>query len=92
MDLRTYKIKALINIPIQYYYICQLEEMNAVLGQQQIENILMTIKMIEDSTWGKEHIHQIKNQNIKRCVQWCLKHTVPYNKNIQPTNMFLGDN
>jgi len=92
MDLRTYKIKALINIPIQYYYICQLEEMNAVLGQQQIENILMTIKMIEDSIWGKEHIHQIKNQNIKRCVQWCLKHTIPYNKNIQPTNMFLGDN
>ena len=85
-----YMIKAIIDIPIQYYYLCQLEEINAVLGQQQIENILMTIKMIEDTNWSKDHISKIKNQNVKRCIHWCLKHNISYNKNIQPCNMFLG--
>lgn len=65
--------------------------MNAVLGQQQIENILQTIKIIEDVGWAKEHINQIKIQNIKRCVQWCIKNDISYNKNIQSLNMFLGN-
>ena len=87
---KKYLIKAIIDIPIQYYYLCQLEEINAVIGQQQIENILMTIKMIEDQNWSKDHISKIKNQNVKRCIHWCLKHNISYNKNIQPCNMFLG--
>lgn len=90
-DLKTYKITSVLNIPIQYYYIRQIEEMNAVLGQQQIENILQTIKIIEDVVWAKEHINQIKIQNIKRCVQWCVKNNISYNKNIQTLNMFLGN-
>ena len=87
---KKYMIKAIIDIPIQYYYLCQLEEINAVIGQQQIENILMTIKMIEDQNWSKDHVTKIKNQNVKRCIHWCLKHNINYNKNIQPCNMFLG--
>lgn len=90
-DLETYKITSVLNIPIQYYYIRQIEEMNAVLGQQQIENILQTIKIIEDVAWAKEHINQIKIQNIKKCVQWCVKNEISYNKNIQSLNMFLGN-
>lgn len=91
LDLKTYKITSVLNIPIQYYYIRQIEEMNAVLGQQQIENILQTIKIIEDVSWAKEHINQIKIQNIKKCIQWCIKNDVSYNKNIQSLNMFLGN-
>jgi 23S rRNA U2552 (ribose-2'-O)-methylase RlmE/FtsJ len=91
MDLNKYKIISILNVPIQYYYLRQIEEMNAVLGQQQIENILQTIKMIEDVGWAKEHLNQIKIQNIKKCVQWCIKNNVNYNKNIQSLNMFLGN-
>jgi hypothetical protein len=47
--------------------------------------------MIEDVGWAKEHLNQIKIQNIKKCVQWCIKNNVNYNKNIQSLNMFLGN-
>jgi len=50
LDLNKYSIKAIIDIPIQYYYLCQIEEINAILGQKQIENILMTIRIIKDQT------------------------------------------
>ena len=87
-----YIIKTIINVPIQYYYLCQIEEMNAILGQRQIENILLTIKMIEDKNWAKEHINQLKNANIKKSIYWCMKNNINYNKNIQPQNLFLGNN
>ena len=90
LDTNKYPVKAVIDIPTQCYYISQLEEMNAILGQQQIGNILMTIKMIDDKSWFKEHINKIKNQHIKKCVQWCIRNNIPYNKNIQPNNIFLG--
>ena len=61
LNHKKYLIKAIIDIPIQYYFLCQIEEINAVIGQQQIENILMTVKMIEDSNWSKDHISKIKN-------------------------------
>jgi len=90
INFKKYLITNIINIPIQYFFLCQIQEINAIIGQQQIQNILTTIRMIEDDDWAKENINKIKNQNIKKCIYWCIKNNLIYNKNIQTSNMFLG--
>jgi hypothetical protein len=37
-----------ISIDIPYYFINKVEEYNAILGQQQIENIFSTLSMINN--------------------------------------------
>lgn len=91
LDWKTYQIKSIINIPIQYYYINQIIEYNAIFGQQQIENIIKTMTVIERNNYHREYIVQGKNSNIQKCIQWCIKNNIPYNKNICPRNIFLGN-
>jgi 23S rRNA U2552 (ribose-2'-O)-methylase RlmE/FtsJ len=73
----------------------KLEEYNAIFGQQQIENINYTLSLIEKKNKA-EKIEHLNRQNIQKCVQWCIKYNVPYNKLMtatvntftQPTNIF----
>jgi 23S rRNA U2552 (ribose-2'-O)-methylase RlmE/FtsJ len=89
IDFTKYQIRSVINIPIQLYFINQIEEINAILGQQQIENIVTTIKLINLNEKKGEKIDNMKNQNIQKCITWCMQNKIPYNKNIQPTNIFM---
>jgi len=91
LDWSTYHIESIINIPIQYYYINQLAEYNAIFGQQQMENIIKTMTLIERNNYQRDYILQGKNSNIQKCIQWCIKNNIPYNKNICPRNIFLGN-
>jgi len=91
LDWSTYHIESIINIPIQYYYINQLAEYNAIFGQQQMENIIKTMTLIERNNFHRDYILQGKNSNIQKCIQWCIKNNIPYNKNICPRNIFLGN-
>ncbi len=90
INFDKYNIKSVINIPIQYYYLMQLTEFNAIFGQQQIENIIKTMSLIEHSN-RRDYMIQSKNSNIHKCIQWCIKNRLPYNKNICPKNIFLGN-
>ena len=80
-----------MDIPIQCYYLSHLVEINAIFGQQQIENIIKTMCLIEQNPLKREYQIQSKNSNIQKCIQWCLKHNIPYNKNLCPKNIFLSD-
>ena len=64
------------------------EEINAVLGQHQIENINSTINLIYNNI-RKEKIETLKKHNIQKSIQWCVKHKIPYNKINSQTNIFL---
>ena len=91
LNWTNYHIRSIINVPIQYYFLNQLTEYNAIFGQQQIENIIKTMMLIEKSGTHREYVLQNKNSNIQKCIQWCLKNNIPYNKNICPRNIFLGN-
>ena len=91
LNWEEYNIVSIINIPIQYYFVNQLTEYNAIFGQQQIENIIKTMTLIERSNFHRDYMLQGKNTNIQKCIQWCLKNNIPYNKNICPRNIFLGN-
>ena len=91
LDFTKYSISSILDIPIQYYYLIQLNEFNAIFGQQQIENIVKTMCLIEHNYIKREYQIQNKNTNIQKCIQWCLKNNIPYNKNLCPKNIFLSD-
>tara|TARA_Y100000813_G_scaffold193285_1_gene172380 strand:- start:240 stop:1421 length:1182 start_codon:yes stop_codon:yes gene_type:complete len=91
MDFKKYKILSVINIPIQIYYKNIIKEINAVLGHKQIENILSTIKLITNKNKRLERLSILKSQNIQKCLVWCQKNNMPFNKNNTNSNIFLTE-
>jgi cap1 methyltransferase len=79
-------LKKIINIDIPYFFINKLEEINAIFGQQQIENIAHTISLIEKHSSYK--IDNIKRDHFIKCINWCIKFNMPYNIQ-KPNNVFI---
>jgi len=73
-------IKRFLNINIPYLYKNRLEELNAIFGQQQIENIITTFNLIENKDLDKLELY--KKNNINKCINWCQKFNIPCNKHL----------
>ena len=72
---------------ISCLYVNKLEDINAIIGQQQIENIISTFYLLDNNK--QDTIEYIKKSNIQKCIQWCNKYKIPHHKTIQQTNVFL---
>jgi 23S rRNA U2552 (ribose-2'-O)-methylase RlmE/FtsJ len=83
-----HQISNLFNFDINTYFISKIEEINAIYGQQQIENILLTLNYIqEDLCENKDKIDKIKQSNIKKCIQWCNMHSQVIHPHLQTLNV-----
>ena len=81
---------SLFNFELPYFFTKQVEEYNAIFGQCQIENIAFTLNLINNNTTNiHDKLEIIKKNNIGKCINWCQKYNLPYNKHINITNMFL---
>ena len=75
---------------MQIHFTINLQEINCILGNQQIENILNTIKIIINKDKKIEKLNSIKSNNIQKCIKWCIKNNVPYNNvDTEHKNIFL---
>ena len=83
-------ITKILNIEIPYFYLCKIEELNAIFGQQQIETIANTLNLIDNNKY--ERLENLKKINIQKCISWCQRYKLPYNKIITTTNIFLSKN
>ncbi len=72
-------IGSILNFKLPSYFINKIEEINAILGQQQIESILSTLTLISNHT--DEKLEILKKNNIQKCIKWCQKHSLSFNKN-----------
>jgi 23S rRNA U2552 (ribose-2'-O)-methylase RlmE/FtsJ len=68
-------IRRFLSCPISYYFYKKIEDYNAIFGQQQIENINITLDLIHN----KKNIENIVKMHIQKCIHWCNKHSVQYN-------------
>lgn len=82
------QIERLLNIKIPCIFTNIIEEYNAIFGQQQIENIASTLNLINNNKNDK--LETMKKNNIQKCISWCQKYKVPYNKVITNINIFLS--
>ena len=74
----AYNIHSLLNFDLPLFFVNKLEEINAILGQQQLETISSTITLITHKS-QKDKLESLKNNNIQKCINWCCKHNFPYN-------------
>jgi 23S rRNA U2552 (ribose-2'-O)-methylase RlmE/FtsJ len=73
------------------YFLNRIEEMNAIVSFQQIENITSTLSIITNHR-NAEKLEQYKRTNVNKCIAWCEKYDIPYNAHhacFQSTNIFL---
>ena len=91
MNLKNISISTILDIPINQRFISHLEDINAILGQQQMETILTTLRYIENKERKSERLHQLSTKNIQKCIAWCIKNNVPHHKITSSGNIFLGN-
>jgi len=87
-NLQENNISTILNIKLPYLYINKIEDINAILGQQQLENILSTLHILDNNK--PDRLDSIKKNNILKCIQYCIKYKLPYHKNINQHNMFIA--
>ncbi len=90
IDYNKYSISNIINIPINLFFKNHIEEINSIFGQQQIENIITTTKIVSFREKKNDKLNQNKIINIQKCINWCIQNNIPYNKYSQPSNIFLS--
>ena len=73
IDLSYQKIRKIFTFQLNSYFLSKIQEINAIYGQQQVENILSTINHIQEKT-NKEKLEKIKLNNLEKCVVWCKQH------------------
>lgn len=68
-----YDINRFLSVPLSNYFTSRVEELNAIFGQQQIENIHFTISLI-DCKNRTEKLTALVKANVEKCIMWCTKH------------------
>jgi len=81
-------IHSLINNEMSHYFVNKIEESNIVIGQQQLEALGQIISIIKNKN-RDEKMETLKKNNIQKCILWCERHQIPYNKFTEKTNIFL---
>jgi 23S rRNA U2552 (ribose-2'-O)-methylase RlmE/FtsJ len=67
-----------LTLPLPLCFVTKLEEYNAILGQQQIENIHYTITLI-DNKQNQDKIDSLIKMNVQKCMQLCAKYDIAHN-------------
>jgi hypothetical protein len=89
--IKTYKhenIYTIIGNNIPYYFNNKIDDMNNIIGQQQLESLDMIISILKNKN-KEDKIEIIKKMNIQKSANWCEKFKIPYNKFSDKTNIFL---
>jgi hypothetical protein len=81
-------IHSILSNEIPYYFMNKLDDMNIIIGQQQLEYLDQLINIFKNKN-KEEKIEIIKKSNIQRSVNWCEKYKIPCNKFTEKTNIFL---
>ena len=84
-------INHIFRFELPYIFTTRIEEINAIIGQQQIECIVNTLNLINHKN-KNDKLEQLKNNHVYKSTNWCMKYKQPYYKTIQQTNIFLSAN
>ena len=79
---------SIIDKEIPYYFINKIDDMNIIIGQQQLESINQIINVLKNKN-KEDKIESIKKTNIQKSVNWCEKFKIPCNKFSEKINIFL---
>ena len=81
-------IHSIISSELPYYFINKIDDMNIIIGQQQLEIIHHVINLLKNKN-KTEKLDILKKNNIQKCMCWCEKHNIPYNNIFEKTTHFV---
>jgi hypothetical protein len=79
-------ITCLVKNQITYYFLNKIEETNIIFGQQQLEALDKIVSILKNKN-KEEKFETLKKNNLYKCINWCEKYKIPYNKFSE--NIFL---
>jgi hypothetical protein len=86
--LNKKNIVSIIDYEIPCYFVNKIDDINIIIGQQQLESLDQIINIIKNKN-KEERVETIKKSNIQKSVSWCEKLKIPYNRFSEKTNIFL---
>lgn len=86
-----FKIHNIIDSKIPYFFLNKIDDINIIIGQQQLDLLNQIINILKSKN-KEEKLETLKKNNIQRCVNWCEKFKIPYNKFSDKINIFLPNN
>jgi hypothetical protein len=81
-------IKQIITNDLPYYFLNKIDDINIIIGQQQLESLTQIINILKGKNI-EEKIEVLKKNNIQKSVHWCEKFKIPCNKFSDKINLFL---
>ena len=81
-------LRSFLRFETPHYFLNKIEEFNAVLGQVQLDTIDLTLTCMVQQLLGTA---VPKKPQLLKCVNWCQKHNLPYNKSLPATNNFFSN-
>jgi len=81
-------IQNIINISLPYYFLNKIDDINIIIGQQQLEALNQIISILKSNNL-EEKMEVLKKNNIQKSVNWCEKFKIPCNKFSDKINIFL---
>ena len=73
---------------IPCYFLNKLEDLNITIIHQQIETLDQIIGIAKNKN-KEDKLCVSKKNNIQKCILWCEKNKIPYNKLFDKSNTFL---
>ena len=84
----TKNIISLLGSDLPYYFLNKIEESNIIIGQNQLEHYDSLVNIFKNKN-RDDKLETLKRNNIQKCILWCEKNKIPYNKFIDKLNIFL---
>jgi hypothetical protein len=81
-------IQSIVKNEINMYFLNKMEECNIIIGQQQIDAYDQMINLIKNKN-KVDKIDTLRKHNIQKCIHWCDKYKILYNKFADKINIFL---
>ena len=82
-------ISSILKNELPSFFLNKIEEANIIVGHQQLEAMEQIINLIKNKN-REDKIETLKKNNIQKCIQWCEKYKIPYNKFVEKVNIFLN--
>jgi hypothetical protein len=81
-------VSSILKMELPCLFINKIEESNIIIGNQQLEFIQQLISLFKSKN-KEEKCELWKKNNIQKCIKWCEKFKIPYNKFTDRVNIFL---
>ena len=89
IDYNKYIFSSLLAVEYNFTFLKSIQEINSIIGQQQLNVINNTLIMIKKTNISNNKLDSDKRKNIQLCINWCKQNNIPHN-DYKKNNIFTN--